>query len=143
MDALDGVTYFVDSSPEGRGQYEHVPLQENQVLGALAQADESDRNLARKAWWKDDGIFSYTVYELHLNRRFEDPQTIHDPAAPVVLGDFVRFRGHGIGADTFWPGRPVYMQLYWEALTPATDDYMVYVHLRDAEGMCRRRGTAR
>ena len=131
---LHGVTYFVDSSPEGRGQYENVSLLENQVIAGLSQADESQNNLARRAWWKDDGIFSYTVYELHLDKRFEDPHMFHDPAAPVVFGNFARFRGHGIGADTFWPGRPVYLQLYWEALAQAPDDYMIYVHLRDADG---------
>ena len=90
--------------------------------------------MVRKAWWEDDGFFQYVVYELHLDRRFQQPETLHDPAQPVVFGDFVRFRGHGIGADTFWPGRPVYLQLYWEVLAEADHDYTIYVHLRDADG---------
>ena len=32
-----------------------------------------------------------------------------------------------------WPSRPVYLQLYWEVVGEADADYMVYVHLRDAE----------
>lgn len=131
---LEGVTYFIDSSPEGRGAYGDIPLQENQVISGLSLAGSTIDNVVRKAWWEDDGFFNYVVYELHLDRRFQQPETLHDPAQPVVFGDFVRFRGHGIGADTFWPGRPVYLQLYWEVLAEADRDYTIYVHLRDADG---------
>ena len=131
---LEGVTYFVDSSPEGRGAYGDIPLHENQVISGLALAGSTIDNVVRRAWWKDDGFFNYVVYELHLDRRFENPATLHDPPEPVIFGDFVRFRGHGIGADTFWPGRPVYLQLYWEVLAEAGADYTIYIHLRDAEG---------
>jgi 4-amino-4-deoxy-L-arabinose transferase-like glycosyltransferase len=129
---LEDVVYFIDSAPEGRGAYADIPLADNQVLSGLALAGSSVENILRKAWWKDDGFFNYTVYELHLDRRFENPATIHDPAEPVIFGDFVRFRGHGIGGDTFWPGRPILLQLYWETLAPAQADYTIYVHLRDA-----------
>lgn len=131
---LADVVYFVDSSPEGRGAYADMPPLENQVIASLSLANESQNNLVRKAWWQDDGIFSYTVYELYLDKRFENPNMFHDPQEPVVFGEFARFRGHGIGADTFWPGRPVYLQLYWETLTDAAEDYTIYVHLRDAAG---------
>jgi len=131
---LEGVTYFIDSSPEGRGAYDGIPLHENQVISGLSLAGSTIDNVVRKAWWHDDGFFNYEVYELHLDRRFENPAAIHDPPQPVIFGDFVRFRGHGIGADTFWPGRPVYLQLYWEVLAEADADYTIYVHLRDADG---------
>jgi len=77
------------------------------------------------------------VYELHTQRRFQKPDVYHDPTEPVVFGGMFRFRGHGIGADTFWPGRPVYLQLYWETLRPPDRDYTIYVHLRDADGQVR------
>jgi 4-amino-4-deoxy-L-arabinose transferase-like glycosyltransferase len=133
---LDGVTYFIDSSPEGVGAYGEtgIPELQNQVISGLAQREYSEDSPIRHAWWKDDGIFRYDVYELNLEQRFVNPQMFHDPAEPVIFGDFARFRGHGIGADTFWPGRPVQMALYWEVLQPAPEDYMIYVHLRDADG---------
>ena len=134
---LDGVIYFVEGEPEGTGAYDSVPLTRNQVLGALAQGQTTVPNIARRAWWHDDGIFRYVVYELHTERRFQEPDVYHDPAEPVIFGDTFRFRGHGIGADTFWPGRPVYLQLYWETLRPPDRDYMIYVHLRDAGGQVR------
>jgi hypothetical protein len=131
---LEGVTYFIDSSPEGPGAYEGIPLRENQVLSGLSLADSTVPNILRKAWWRDDGTFSYTVYELHLDRRFENPDNIHDPDEAVVFGDVARYRGHGIGADTFWPGRPVYLQIYWEALNKTDQDYTIFIHLRDENG---------
>ena len=133
-DELDGVTYFIDSSPEGRGTYENISPLENQVISGLSLAGSTVNNIVRKAWWQDDGIFNYVVYELNLDKRFDNPATVTDPPEPVVLGEFVRYRGHGLGAATFWPGRPVYLQLYWETLRPAADDYMIYVHLRDRTG---------
>ena len=135
-DQLAGVVYFVDSTPEGRGAYgaAGVPLRENQVLSGLSLAGSTVANVVRKAWWKDDGTFNYTVYELHLDKRFENPNNVHDPEAPVDFGAFVRYRGHGLGADTFWPGRPVYLQIYWQTLQPMDKDYTIFVHLRDADG---------
>ncbi len=137
LSALDGVTYFVDSAPEGTGAYDGVPPLTNQVLSALARGQTTVPNVARRAWWHDDGIFRYEVYELHPERRFEEPTAIHDPAEPVVFGDTFRFRGHSIGADTFWPGRPVYLQLYWETLKATDRDYTLFIHLRDADGGVR------
>jgi hypothetical protein len=135
---LEGVTYFIDSSPEGRGAYADQGIADlhNQAISALARRryNENENSVIRHAWWKDDGIFRYDVYELHLERRFVNPQMIHDPEEAVIFGDFARFRGHSIGADTFWPGRPVYMELHWEVLAAAPEDYTVYIHLRDADG---------
>lgn len=134
---LDGATYFVDSAPEGAGAYSGIPVTANQVVGALARGQTTVPNITRRAWWHDDGIFRYEVYELFPERRFDEPEVYHDPTEPVVFGDMFRFRGHGIGADTFWPGRPVYLQLYWETLKQADRDYMLYIHLRDAAGGVR------
>jgi 4-amino-4-deoxy-L-arabinose transferase-like glycosyltransferase len=131
---LEGVTYFIDSQPEGTGAYDGIPMLQNQVIAGLSLAGSTIDNVVRKAWWQDDGFFNYIVYELHLDKRHENPQSLHDPAQPVIFGDFVRFRGHGIGGATFWPGRRLYLQLYWEALTKTSVDYTIYVHLRDAAG---------
>ncbi|MBZ0303349.1 MAG: hypothetical protein K8J31_26640, partial [Anaerolineae bacterium] len=142
-DQLAGVTYFIDSAPEGRGAYGGIPLEDNQVLSGLALATEDEQEIAeerailRRAWWKDDGFFSYTVYELHLENR------LHEPSSPpiqaredrdVSFGGFVRFLGHDIGGDYFWPGRRLVLRLYWEVLTAPDHDYTIYIHLRDANG---------
>ncbi|MCB9456613.1 MAG: glycosyltransferase family 39 protein [Anaerolineaceae bacterium] len=135
LSELEGVDFFVYGTPETRGAYENIPPQENQVVGALGLANTGFRTSpVRQAWSRDDGIFRYEVFELHVENRFLNPQeSLHDPAVPVIFGDVIRFRGHGIGGDTFWPGRPIFLQLYWESLVPATEDYMVYIHLRDRE----------
>lgn len=131
---LDGVQYFVYGSPESVGAYDGIPMQENQVVGGFARTGTTVQNIMRRAWGKDDGIFRYEVYALNLERRFIDPEMFHNPPQPVIFGDFARYRGHGIGADTLWPGRQIILQMYWEALAPASDDYTIYLHLRDADG---------
>ncbi|MCL4250052.1 MAG: glycosyltransferase family 39 protein [Anaerolineae bacterium] len=129
LDDLAGVTYFIDSHPQGTGAYQGVPVQANQVIGALRRED-----IMRRAWGMDDGIFRYNVYELHLERRFQPPPPNAQAEGQVVFGDFARYLGNDIGALDFWPGRPVVLTLYWESLAPTSGDYMIYVHLRDVQG---------
>ncbi|MCC6613750.1 MAG: glycosyltransferase family 39 protein [Anaerolineae bacterium] len=129
LDELDGVTYFIDSHPQGTGMYEDVPLVDNQVIGALRRED-----IMRRAWGMDDGIFRYDVYELNLDHRYETPQPNGPASEEVVFGDFARYLGYDIGTLDFWVGRPIVLTLYWESLTPADGDYMIYVHLRDSNG---------
>lgn len=135
-DELNDVTYFVYGVPETRGAYEHIPLQENQVIGALSQAvynlDNPNESI-RRAWWEDDGIFNYTVYELHLDNRFNPPQPAVIEEDTVIFGDFVRYYGHDIGGLELWPGRQLLLTLHWEVLSPAAEDYAIYVHLRRNE----------
>jgi len=129
LDELDGVTYFIDSHPQGTGMYEDVALVDNQVIGALGRED-----IMRHAWGMDDGIFRYDVYELHLDQRYEPAQPNGPASEGVVFGDFARYLGYDIGALDFWLGRPVVLTLYWQSLAPADNDYMIYVHVRDANG---------
>ncbi|MFZ4815399.1 MAG: hypothetical protein ACOYL5_12755, partial [Phototrophicaceae bacterium] len=125
---LDGVTYFVNSHPDGTEAYMGVPLQQNQVLSALGRTD-----ILRKAWWRDDGIFRYEIYELFLENRFVPP-TIHAPIeADVTFGGFARLLGHDIGLTTFQIGEQRVLKLFWQAIQPADADYMIYIHLRDAQ----------
>jgi hypothetical protein len=132
LSELEGVTHFVYGTPESEGAYEGIALQENQVISALSVAgyhgDEDAR--MRRAWWQDDGIFNYNVYELHLDRRFAEPYIDSAPQDTVEFGNFARFLGHDIGGLELWPGRKVVLHVYFEALAPAPEDYMMYIHLR-------------
>jgi hypothetical protein len=132
LDQLEGVTHFVYGTPETEGAYGGISPQQNQVVSALSLAgDHNDENaIMRRAWWYDDGIFNYTVYELHLDRRFVRPFTHSAVEETVVFGDFARFLGHDIGGLELWPGRRLIMHLYFEVLAPATEDYMIFVHLK-------------
>jgi 4-amino-4-deoxy-L-arabinose transferase-like glycosyltransferase len=134
LDQLEDVTFFVYGSPESRGAYDGIPLQQNQVVSALSLAgDHHDEDaIIRRAWWNDDGIFNYNVYELRLDNRFVPPYISAAPEGDVVFGGFARFLGHDIGGLEFWPGRRLIMHLYWEVLAPPPDDYMFFVHLRSA-----------
>jgi 4-amino-4-deoxy-L-arabinose transferase-like glycosyltransferase len=137
---LEDVTYFIDSHPEGTGAYGGVPKSENQVFAGLSLATEDPQDIEdgqailRRAWWKDDGFFRYTVYELHIDRRLRQPSIGAPAPADVRFGDFARYLGFSIGGDTFWPGRRIILTLYWQVTAPADRDYTLYVHLRDANG---------
>ena len=128
LEQINDAAYFIDSRPEGLGRYSGIPLTENQVVGALNRQD-----IMRRAWWMDDGIFSYDVYELNLGSRWVQPQPNGPARADVVFGDFVRYIGYDIGGLDLWPGRRVVLTLYWEVLQPAPDDFSIFIHLRDAD----------
>ena len=139
LDQLDGVTYFIYGKPEAGGDFNTFIPGQNQVLSALSLATGSTdvgSNIMRRAWGDDDGIFKYTVYELHLENRFKPPAYINGPTpeGDVQLDNFVRLLGYDIGGLDFWPNRRLIMHLYWQVLAKPTANYMVYIHLRDKDG---------
>ncbi len=130
LEQLDGVTYFVDSHPDGTGAYERAGIapNNNQVLAALGRED-----IIRRAWWKDDGIFRYEIYELNLDNRFEPKQPLATVGDEIVFGGFARFVGHELSSSIFQIGQRRTIKLYWEVLTETDHDYMTYIHLRDED----------
>ncbi|MDX2160199.1 MAG: glycosyltransferase family 39 protein [bacterium] len=129
LSQIEDAAYFVWGAPETIGAYQAIQAPQNQVLGALGRVD-----LGRLAWWADDGIFRYDVYEIDAARRFEPKLFQGVPPADVVIGGFTRFLGYDLGGLEIWPGRPLYLTLYWEVLAQAQADYSIFIHLRDAEG---------
>jgi hypothetical protein len=133
---LEGVTYFVYGVPETGGDFNTFIPGQNQVLDGLALAanEEGDfKAVLRRAWWKDDGVFKYTVYELDLGKRWEKPEVTIQPEGDVVFGGFVRYMGYDILAHEFWYNRKVITNFFWEVLQPPPADYVIYIHLRDKD----------
>jgi hypothetical protein len=135
LDQLNGVTYFIYGKPEAGGDFNTFVPGQNQVLSALSLATTSTdvgSNIMRRAWGDDDGIFKYTVYELHLKNRFKVPY-VNAPVSEgeVEFGGFVRLIGYDIGGLDFWLKRRLIMHLDWQVLAQPTANYMVYIHLRD------------
>ena len=132
LQELDGATYFVNSHPDGTGLYQHIPPHENQVLSALGRED-----IMRKAWWKDDGIFRYEIYELFTERRFIQPETNNPLLNDVRFGEFAQLIGHNISSLDFPLGEQRTLELLWQVHSPASEDYMIFIHLLDANGNLR------
>ncbi len=126
---LDGLTYFIDSVVELPERLAGRAILDNQVLGALRRED-----IMRRAWWHDDGTFSYDVYELHLENRRVRPEVNGAETREIVFGGFARYLGESLGGLEFWAGRPLYLTMHWEPLATTNQDYMVFVHLRDRDG---------
>ncbi|MCA0455914.1 MAG: hypothetical protein LCI00_18200 [Chloroflexi bacterium] len=139
LSELEGVTYFIYGKPEAGGDFNTFVVGQNQVLSALSRSTTSTDvgdTIMRRAWGDDDGVFKYTVYELHLENRLRPPNFINGPTTEgdVVFGDFARLLGYDIGGLDFWQGRKLVMHLFWQVLQQPTADYMIYIHLRDRDG---------
>ncbi len=138
LNQLEGVTYFIYGKPEAGGDFNTFVPGGNQVLSALSLATTNPdvgSSIMRRAWGDDDGIFKYTVYELHLENRFK-PSLINGPTeeGDVVFGGFARLLGYDVGGLDFWPGRKLTMHLFWQVIEQPKNDYMIYIHLRDKDG---------
>ena len=56
--------------------------------------------------------------------------------ATAQLGDAIRLLGYDLlGAFPAEAGRPATITLYWQADQHLTDDYTVFIHLRDRDGV--------
>ena len=134
LQELEDVRFYVDSIPENPLKWDENAPGSNQILGALSLARIGPGNALRFAWQRDDGNFSYTLYELNLERRFETPVGAQNTPQSVDFGGFARYRGHEIHSNRLWPGRQITFSIYWEAVNEAEQDYSIFLHLRDAQG---------
>ncbi len=134
LQELEDVRFYVDSIPENPLAWDENAPGSNQILGALSLARIGPGNSLRFAWQRDDGNFSYTLYELNLERRFEAPNNDHDPPLAVDFGGIARYRDHKPEVSRLWPGRQISFVIYWEVLNEAEQDYSIFLHLRDAQG---------
>ncbi len=48
--------------------------------------------------------------------------------------DLLRLAGYDLPGDAFHPGQTLPLTLYWQGLTPISEDYQVFVHLVDENG---------
>lgn len=134
LQELEGVRFYVDSIPENPLLWDERAPGSNQLPGALSLARIERGFPIRYAWTRDDGNFSYTLYELHLERRFDAPANASDPPQAVTFGAVARYRGHDLAATAIGPDRPLALNLYWQTLAAADRDLSIFVHLRDADG---------
>ena len=134
---LEGMTYFIYGTPETGGDFSTFVPGHNPVFDVLSLAtdDQNDfKSVLRRAWWKDDGIFKYSVFELHLDKRWEKPAVTIPAKGDVIFGDFVRYMGYDILDHSFWHNRKLTTNFFWEVLKPPPADYVVYIHLLDDQG---------
>lgn len=124
LEDVQGVEYFVYGMPETAGAYGGLVPADNALFGALGRPD-----LSRRAWGADDGDFRYDVYELTLDNRFSEPFLNAPAPGDVVIGDVAQYLGMDVGGLEFWPGRRLYLHLYWRPLKPTEVDYSIFVHL--------------
>lgn len=137
LEELEDMTYFIYGVPESGGDFNTFVPGHNQVLDALAMGDDgegSEKKVLRRAWWRDDGIFKYSVYELFLKQRWQEPEVTIQPDGEVVFGDFARFMGYDILSHEFNLDRRIIANFFWQVLDHPPADYVIYIHLRDQDG---------
>ncbi len=126
---IEDAAYFVYGMPETRGEYQNIPITDNQVIGSLNRSD-----ITRRAWGLDDGIFRYDIYELHLGNRWIPPQPNGREAHEVVFGGSIRYLGYDVGTFELGANRRVIGNTFWQVIAPSEQDLSLFIHLRDSDG---------
>ncbi|MDX1993186.1 MAG: hypothetical protein SF029_12405 [bacterium] len=136
LDALSGVTHFVDSL-EAREVYaasgESAPFQ-NQLWGSLHR-----ENVATLLTHYYDSAFMYDTYALHPEQRFVEPVVEVRPSSDIIFGAgnsadaFARYVGHTVNTRLLRTDGDLELTLVWQGLDAAPQDYSLYVHLISAE----------
>lgn len=56
-----------------------------------------------------------------------------EPTRPVMVqfGPAIQFLGYDLPSATVTPGETLYLNLYWQALQPSSDNYRAFAHLTD------------
>ncbi len=74
-----------------------------------------------------DDAFSYDIYRLHPQERFNLVGVDVPTEGNVIFGDFGQLVGHSVSTNTFGTG--IELEIIWEGLAPADDDYNIFIHL--------------
>lgn len=121
---VEGVDYFVNSR-EAIQTYEAnsdpLPFQ-NQWFASLPRQNVTEE----VAVYQDEGFF-YTIYRLHPEKRFEQPEVMFPTPGDIQFGDFVRLTGHDLTNSNLYGG--FWLTFIWESLGPAPQDYNLFIHL--------------
>jgi hypothetical protein len=129
LEELQGVTYYINNVAEAATLYETsgqtLPYHNRVHTGLMRE------NVATLVTGFHDLDTIISIYEMHIEDRFIEPQVDIAASGDVVFGDFVRFVGYGFNTDTFTPGGGVPVEIYmvWEVLEKPQEDYNVYLHL--------------
>jgi hypothetical protein len=120
--------YFVGQTLSVDAPADWYVLGINNVLkGGDKEEDQMvDLYRRRRAW--DTVVFDGVPY-VWVHRAAKDPQ---NPAA-FTFGPGIRLVGYDIGPSSYHPGQTLRLQLYWEALEPLAEDYVVFVHMLGEE----------
>jgi hypothetical protein len=130
LDQLRGVDYYVYTQ-EARWLYEENAQPEvNPVTGSMYRAD-----LMRYLGGGSDPSFFSRIYRIrNLNRRFQRPEGLDDPAQPVEW-PFASLAGTMLSAEPVLGGdRPPRLFVVFLASGPAALEYNLYIHLLAPDG---------
>jgi hypothetical protein len=128
------VTHFVDSGAAQRAYgFPDPGALQNQWYTSLFR-----ENVTRFVGYFHDFNEVYTLYELHIEDRFVEPDLdlIPPEQGEVVFGGLVRYLGHNIDRTVLAPDNN-WMVMLFEVLHEIPNEYSIYVHLIPGDDLDR------
>lgn len=147
---IGGATHFIYGGIETPYQYALAGIEpdfEGERLPYWSQMFTSlyRENVAEPFIVFEDPDFSYTIFEIHAEDRFNLPEIM--PLVQfdeeIIFGGFVRFIGYSY-SDTLLVYNPDHIDLHmvFEVLAPVPDDYFMFLHLVNKDDPDTRLGGA-
>ena len=88
-------------------------------------------NVLKNSATFSDRVFTYYVFEVDVNQRFEEPETQIRLENSVIFGDFARLVGYSYERNE---AGDIELSTVFEVLAQPDDDYSIFFHVLEATG---------
>lgn len=129
----DDITHFVHAYPDSVAWYDRYDVKQDYSSERLPYHTQWFTSLWRENVRIDDAIYSdsvftYQVFEVDVNRRFEQPETLVQLEDEVIFGDFARLVGYSYEVND---AGNIDLMTVFEVLAQPDDDYSLFFHVLD------------
>lgn len=147
------ITHFIHAVPDSEAWYERYEVKKDYSAERLPYHTQWFTSLWRENVLIDDvtyydRVFAYHVFEVDVNKRFEQPPTSVQLDDQVIFGDFARLVGYSYAVND---AGDIDLMSVFEVLNQPDDDYSMFVHvledddpvpIANADGPVREHGDA-
>ncbi len=125
--------YIYGTQAEWRYADANILPSENQIVSALGRAD-----LLFERIYHDQATFRYELYQVDVEKRMREPDETpitHFVEDEIVFGASIRFVGENIHNTMILETQRVLLEFLWEVIAPTNEEYGVFIHLIDSDGV--------
>lgn len=130
------MTHFIHAVPDSVAWYDRYAIKQDYPSERLPYHTQWFTSLWRENVLKNsatfsDRVFTYYVFEVDVNQRFEEPETQIRLEDSVIFGDFARLVGYSYERNE---AGDIELITVFEVLAQPDDDYSIFFHVLEAAG---------
>jgi 4-amino-4-deoxy-L-arabinose transferase-like glycosyltransferase len=131
----EDITHFVHAVPDSVAWYDRYAIKQDYPSERLPYHTQWFTSLWRENVLEAnamfyDRVFVYDVFEVNVNKRFEEPETLIKLEDEVIFGDFARLVGYSYSRNE---AGDIDLMTVFEVLAQPDDDYSLFFHVLTPE----------